>query len=336
MKRYFGLLEGISKEFNIQRGTGETEDSWKARIIYSYLGQMAYSSLFDIQEDLSPSSIVHFKTRITETLGCLIKMYPELTGIFSVDDNTLPEEIYQIFLKGGCLYHTPNRICPCLRKQAKYGQLVFSRGQALEEMKQISGLGAYVCKVNDEAGSSFADMWSLPKENPKEIWDKLVSESVFVDVKGELRLEYLRITPPFKYGYWYNVPDESGDVSLARVGMPGNFLYFLYRIRGSTMQISQLPRWQTDAYEYRNLAIGNLMNNHVLPATSYRIDGELATVWIGYLYPPAEMNLMKLYSWPTSYVDFPHDFRRVMDREVFLTFRQYFSGLGYDFVLREN
>ncbi len=68
MKQYTGLLRNIASELNISRGSTESEDSWKARVIYSVLGRMAYASLWDVTEDLQPVSIAHVKKRIHKLL----------------------------------------------------------------------------------------------------------------------------------------------------------------------------------------------------------------------------------------------------------------------------
>ena len=68
MKKYDSLLCRISDEMNILQGASESQDSWKARVIYSALGHMAIASLHDIQEDGSPVSITHFKRRVDKTL----------------------------------------------------------------------------------------------------------------------------------------------------------------------------------------------------------------------------------------------------------------------------
>ena len=85
MKKYFELLNTVAQEYNIIRGKNEDELSWKTRVVYSLLSQIGYASLFDLQEDLKPASIVHFKSKITDTLSSLIDMYPELRGQYTED-----------------------------------------------------------------------------------------------------------------------------------------------------------------------------------------------------------------------------------------------------------
>ena len=332
MNQYFGLMNTISKEFKIQKGLKESEKSWKARLIYSYLGQVAYSSLFDIQEDLSPASITHFKSRISDALSSILEMYPEFNGTFSLTDGTFRDEIYDIFLKTGCIYHEPYRLTPCVRKEATGKHMLFLRGYSLEEKRFLSGIGSYMFGTeNDCSGISLAEMFSLQTEPLDKFWKRLITHSKFVEVPADFSFEYLRTVPPFTAGYWVKNPDPSGDVSIARTGVPRDRIYYLYKVQDTNIHVSQLPVWQTEGYNYRSLAVGNLYTKKVLPKTVYQVDGELITLRIGYLFPPAEMNLIKLYSWPLSYIGFPHDFSRMMDRSVFEELRSFFESLGYGF-----
>lgn len=332
MNQYFDLLNTISKEFRIPKGVTETEKRWEARVLYSYLGQVAYSSLFDIQEDLNPASIIHFKSRISDSLSSMLDMYPELQGVYSSNDESLYDEIYDIFLKTGCIYHEPNRLTPCVRKISAGKHILFLRGNAVEDKRFLSGIGGYLLNTEDNvSGTSLAEMFSLQTEPLDELWKKVIAHSHFVEAHTELNLEYLRIAPPFNRGYWVDKPDSSGEISIARAGFPDGRIYYLYRIHGTSLHVCQLPGWQTEKFNYRSLAAGNLYTKKVLPESVYKVDGELVTLRIGYLFPPAEMNLIKLYSWPLSYIEFPHDFTRMMDREVFEELRYFFEQLGYGF-----
>ena len=62
MNKYNGLLSKVSRQYHISRGTQETENEWKTRIVYSICGMMAYACLWDDTEE--PISIVHLKRRI--------------------------------------------------------------------------------------------------------------------------------------------------------------------------------------------------------------------------------------------------------------------------------
>ena len=50
MKDCFSFIESILEEYGINRGEHESETQWKRRVIYSYIGQMGYASLFDLYE----------------------------------------------------------------------------------------------------------------------------------------------------------------------------------------------------------------------------------------------------------------------------------------------
>ena len=83
MKKYNGLLAEIAREFHIEQGEAESMERWKARIVYSLLGRMAYASLYDhleeneeLPEDQS-ISVAHFKRRISTLLDTYLRLYPE-------------------------------------------------------------------------------------------------------------------------------------------------------------------------------------------------------------------------------------------------------------------
>lgn len=333
MNRYFGLLSTIATAYNIKKGSQEDETAWKARVMYSLLGQTGYSALYDIQDDLAPVSITHFKRRMSSLLESLLSMYPEMQGFYRLDDDSLYTEIYTIYISTGYIYHEPNRLVPCVRKIARGDRCSFMRGQTIEEDKWVSGLGCYlpVGKLNETSYSEIEDMFQLQNEPLVEFWNRLLSEANFRELPSGINLQYLRVVPPYRSGYWSENPDNSGDVSLARSDNPGGRLYFLYRNNGKTAEISSLPSWLTEGYEYRKVAVACLASRGTLPSSTYSVAGDLVTLKIGYLFPPAELNLIKLFSWPTSYSDFPHDFTRIIDLDVFEEIRAHFDKLGYRF-----
>lgn len=89
MNKYHGLLEKIAGELHIECGEKESIENWKARIVYSLLGRMAYASLIDrLEEDEiavesnEPVSITHFKRRICTILDSYLELYPEIGVLF--------------------------------------------------------------------------------------------------------------------------------------------------------------------------------------------------------------------------------------------------------------
>lgn len=332
MKRYFGLLNSVAQEYNIQKGILENETSWMARIIYSLLGQTGYSSLWDVQDDLQPSSIIHFKGRIEKALSSLLCMYPEMSATFSGEHCRLSEEVYNIMTDAGCIYHAPNRVAASIREEATGKMCTFLRGQAIKEKRWLSGIGCYlpIAKGETLASKSVTKMFQLQEEPLLIAWKNTVS-GLSWQRSAELKLQYLRTAPPFKYGYWTDSPDLSGAVSLSRAGLPGNYLYYLYKTEGNDLLLSQLPGWLTDGNYYRSVSNACLADKGTLPPTTYHLDGSIVLVQIRYLFPPAELNLIKLYSWPTTYIDLPHDFNRIMSRAVFESIKEILEAIGYTF-----
>ena len=334
MNKYFRLLSKIAQEYNIQRGSQESESKWKARVVYSFLGQTGYASLFDKQENLEPASITHFKRRVQSTLEHLLAMYPELKGYFT-DAESLADEIYSILYSTGCIYHEQYRLSPCLRKRIQLGAHSFFRGQSLDEKKWISGLGCY--SVNREKTDvadnalSLLDMFMIPTRSLSETWEDIITSALFRPVESDIDLEFLRTVPPFKTGYWSNQAETTGQIALARTKTSGERMYYLYRMNRGKLNLSQLPAWMTEGYEYRRIAAACLYSRGTLPETEIQSDGAIASIKIGYLYPPAELNLLKLYSWPVVYSDFPRDFSRIIDIGILNEMRPIFETLGYSF-----
>lgn len=333
MKQYFGLLNTVAQEYNIPKGIQEPEIAWKARVIYSLLGQTGYSSLWDIQEDLQPASIVHFKNRIEDVLKSLLCMYPEMSSIFSGEHSKLSTEIYNLMSHTGYIYHKPNRIVAAIRKETIGTACVFLRGQAISEKRWLSGIGGYLPIAKTEAATSESvfRMFRLQEESLTSVWKNITSGLKWEKSTEELKLQYLRIAPPFKYGYWTDSPDLSGAISLARVGFAENYMYFLYMTEGRSQLLSQLPNWMMEGHGSRVVSNACLANRGTLPPTTYHIDGSIVSLYLGYLLPPAELNLIKLYSWPTTYIDLPHDFRRVMSLAVFEDLKEVLETIGYQF-----
>ena len=121
MKKYNGLLAEIAREFHIEQGKTESGERWKARIIYSLLGRMAYASLNDhleeneeLPEDQS-ISVTHFKRRISTLLDTYLHLYPEIRSTFPPESAELYGEIYDVYLKTSIIYTTqsPRDISAC-------------------------------------------------------------------------------------------------------------------------------------------------------------------------------------------------------------------------------
>jgi hypothetical protein len=331
MKKYCGLIGTIADEFHISKGAAEREESWKARVVYSLLGKMGYASLWDIQEDLQPASIIHFKKRIAKLTKSYLEMYPEIHQFYSDDTEELCNEIYHIFLSTGSVYHSPDRIVPAAECISEAGGVYFMRGVPLDREQYLSGIGSYFFDVGDTSSLQVKEMYQLQESTLTEQWEYLISHAKWRPIVVETKVEYHRTKPPFNYGYWVDIPDKTGEISLARTGSFGNWTYYLYKIENERLMGSQLPEWMVTEGNYRTVSNGYLSVKNVLPATIYHIDGKIAQVHINYLFPPAELNLVKLYSWPKSYAGLPHDFNRIFELPVFCAIKNVLESIGYQF-----
>lgn len=331
MNKYNNLLIQISDEYAIRRGKTEDQNKWKARLIYSLLGKMSLASLFDIDEE-DASSVIHMKRRIEKLLVSYREMYPELSRSLPVNPEELSNEIYDIYLHSGVIYHEPNRVLMAAKYEIVTEGICFTRGTEIEVKQNMSGLGTYRIADQTSQTGSLTDMFQLETEHLSEIWDYAVRRAVWREFNAETNVEYLRMVPPFNRGYWVDKPDTSGKESLLRTGFRGSQLYYLYRIDAGKILASQLPQWQVEEYNYRLLANACLFNEGVLPPSVVKYDDGIVYINFKYLPPPAELYLWKLYTWPETISSLPKDFNRICTRNVFDVIKKEMQTKGYGFI----
>ena len=330
MDKYNGLLSKVSRQYHILRGTQETEDEWKTRLVYSICGMMAYASLWDDAEE--PISIVHLKGRVRSILGSYKSLYPELSGTFPHISGELEEEIANQFLSAGVVYHRPNRIAPSKKREEHFEGILFQRGIALDNITCVSGIGFYSKRDGEAPSHNIKTMFGLEQENLQTLWQTTLSAASWEsNLLFEFGTEYLRLKPPFSRGYWVNEPDKTGTISILRTGMKGSQLYYLYRYVDAVLEVSPLPQWQVENYSYRALACACLSNYGTLPPIEYFEDGALVHIRMNYLLPPRELEFLKCYSWPEVCTSLPCNFRRKLSVEVFAAIKNILSDEGYEF-----
>lgn len=348
MNKYQGLLTTIANELHIECGEAEHNDNWKARIVYSLLGRMAYASLSDhleenevIPEESESVSITHFKQRIRVLLDSYLTLYPEISPLFETAKAELCNEIYDVYLKAGCIYHTPYEVLqssPCISKQ---GDLQFERGMPLDRQQCISGLGSYLPNGSSFDGvkvySSVQEMFGLQPDTLYDFWTDLLSHANWQPLHTNEDMEYLPYQPPLYR--WIATPQKNGVASVSRIGQPGrgNYLYYLYKMENGQMLGSQLPQWLTDdplygGSSYRAVSNACLAVSSSLPAIKYHIDGPIVKMRLQYLLPPAELYWVKLYSWPSSFYNVRSNFERVFSQPVFGAVNAILEQIGYQFV----
>ena len=330
MNKYNGLLSKVSQQYHILRGNQETEDEWKTRLVYSICGMMAYASLWDETEE--PISIVHLRRRIRSILGSYKSLYPELSGTLPQNSEEFEEEITNQFLSAGVVYHRPNRIVASKKHEEHFGGVLFQRGIALDNISCVSGIGFYSKQDGGTNLNNIKTMFGLEPENLQTLWHTTLSAASWeANPSFEFGTEYLRMKPPFSRRYWVNEPVKTDTISILRTGMKGFRLYYLYRYVNAALEVSPLPRWQVENYNYRTLACACLSNYGTLPPIEYVEDGALAHIRMNYLLPPRELEFLKCYSWPEICTSLPCNFRRKLSVEVFAAIKSILSDEGYEF-----
>ena len=331
MNKYNGLLSSVANKYQIHKGKQETENDWKTRLVYSICGMIAYASLWDDSEE-KPVSIVHLKRKVRSMLANYKSMYPELSDSLPYVSEELENEIAGQFLSTGLVYHRPNRIAPSMKHEEPFGDILFQRGIALDSISCVSGIGFYSKQYGAKLPDKIKAMFGLEHENLQTLWRITLSAASWKsNLSFEPNTEYLRLKPPFSQGYWVNKPDTTGTVSILRTGMKGSQLYYLYRYSGTTIEVSPLPQWQVESYNYRSLACACLSTYGTLPPMEYFEDGALVHIRMNYLLPPRELDFLKLYSWPEICTSLPCNFRRKLSIEVFTAIKNILSDQGYEF-----
>ena len=333
MTDYFNLLQSIANEYYITKGIHESEQSWLTRVVYSYLGQVGYASLWDVNDDMAPTSEVHFKRKIDQALDSMVRIFPELISEFPADRSEVGVEILDTYLATGCVYHEPWKLTAPVRKEAVDNSCRFYRGQALDEKKRISGLGCYT--LNDDSTPlerpRFSDLFLLQTNPLETVWQDTVASAQWSKALEGISYEYLRCCPPFTNSYWIQKPDLKHVTTLARIREESHILYYLCRIEDSEQLLSPLPAWMTDKENYRAISNGCLATLGNLPPTRVHFDGNIVYMHIDYLYPPDVLNAIRLYSWPDSYYNLPRKFHRIMSVPVFLDLQGILEPMGYRF-----
>ena len=331
MKKYSGLLLEAAQRYCIEKGTHETEDEWKTRLIYSICGMMAYASLWD-DSDEEPISLVHLKKKVRIMFSNYKAMYPEIARYLPSASEMLEDEIENQLIKAGVVYHCPNRVAPSMKREEAFGHILFQRGIAVDDISCVSGIGFYSREGKAANSDGLKAMFGLEQEKLQAVWSSALSAAAWeTGLLFEQHTEYLRLRPPFSQGYWVNKPDTSGIVSILRTGMNGPKLYYLYRYSGTAIEASPLPQWQVKEHNYRSLACARLFAYGTLPPIEYAEDGALVHIRMNYLLPPRELEFLKLYSWPETCMNLPSDFKRKLSAEVFMAIKDILSENGYEF-----
>lgn len=331
MNKYNCLLSRIASDLDIRKGDTEPEEYYKSRLIYSAVSRIGYSSLWDKLEEEVPVTIEHFKRRIETTLNSYLKMYPEVESLYPDHFDEISDNIYNTFLATGNVYHSPKRISPSANRQAFINGIEFLRGTSLSKKVSISGIGTL---AKNKAGNnilSVSEMFNLTPHSIIDYWKHYSEQANFTVLKSDDRFEFLKTKPFFGNGYWIEKPDINTGISLMRTSALGTRIYYFYKYNNNEVEASQIPYWLTEDMNYLYLSNGLLASKEVLPDIKYQIDGAISYLQIGYLLPPAEQNMIMLYSWPKTFLNVKSNFSRVIDTDVLKAIIGLLNQTGFSF-----
>lgn len=333
------LMDSIRLQLNIPHSSN---DDWICQTVYSVAGQMALASLWDRDEDSESVSIKHLKLRMRQIFDAYKSLFPHVRYTLPEDMTVLLEEIYQVYLHNGFMYHSADHVSPCIPCVASWNNLTLHRGFSPDTNLFMSGLGFYSLK-GMPSGESFANMFALQQQSFESYLEELLTNSEWESIVFPENTEFLLLDQPFSRGYWKREPDRDGRISLARYGEP-NKIFLFYHFDGERYWQKQIPMWRLQDFydnkptkldEYRRIAIALLMRYGTMPPIKVHMHGDLYEINLGYRLPPSEEFFYKLYSWPIRY-DFsasePQVFVRKMSKYVYPMFKHELETMGYCFV----
>lgn len=296
----------------------------------------------DHSEDSNSVSVQHFKNRIDQIFDAYEGIYPEIRFLLPEDRTCLIDEIYSIYLRNGFLYHSAYQISPAAPTTAAYGNLTLHRGSSPDSKLFMSGLGFYSTQKSTP-DRKVAKMFCLQEQAFEIYLEELLDHGEWEAIDWPDNTEFLRLDPPFKWGYWQQIPGRDGRISLARYGDP-NKIFVFYRYDNGVYQHKPIPEWRIRDYfsndtgsygEYRRIAIAFLKQYGTLPEIKAKESGNLMEIKVGYRLPPSEEEFFKLYSWPMRYnITFksPQVFTRKMAMQIYPMFKHELESIGYCFV----
>lgn len=115
--------------------------------------------------------------------------YPDLRSEMAASAEEYADEIYNILLAGGCIYHTPNRILPSFEKRISLKNIELQRGAAIGEKIFVSGIGTYLIKSGRQSIEDVFDMFQIPMINLAEYGNKLVRNAKWRAFETSIHME---------------------------------------------------------------------------------------------------------------------------------------------------
>jgi len=334
MKRYRMLLETIGSDLSIKQGNNEPIQQYQMRLIYSAVGRLMLASMYDHiepeqeQPNTESVSVVHLKKKGKDILSSYTRIYSEYAGSFDIE--RIIDYIYDVFSASGQMYHTAYYVSPATYRMAANNHVALYRGLSLNIPIHMSGLGVWNPINEPDSPESIRDMFCLSEQTLAEQWKTLLSTASWGAAELLDGMQFMN-THHFRHGYWTDQPEQNDQISVARIGMQGTEIYYLYRMDNDSLYLAQIPSWMTEEGGQYNFMNACLFSSERLPQIRVQLDGSIVYLKTDYILPPAENTLLQLYSWPASYTNIPDHFSRIMCGEVYQALKPVYETIGFQF-----
>ncbi len=300
-----GLLLTMSADMGIKRFSGETEDSFTYRVLFSALGKWCLRTADNISGD-NHGTTKHNQTIVLNNLiDKYTKIFPTTSDRFEDMSNqhiNFPVFIRRVYEEiGYLLTNKDNR-----NEIANFGRSIVMGGKALffglpKSDSTLNGLGVYT--VPTDYSVSAKDFLIRDNLTPKEYFNSRFDPIDYYD--RDIDLNELEFFNPLSR----NVPSRSWeqqpqtDCTLARKSELGPF-YRVMRISGELQFADEPVEPQSDgliSYEYRRLYFALKAHYEApLKATITRMDDEYSLIRVGGHLPNREYYYLLLLSWPVN------------------------------------
>lgn len=322
------IINEMSTQLNIRKGTNELESSWHQRVLYSSIGLNMLAATYDYDDD-SLFNSEYNKNSIS--MQHILKRGMQLSEVYNAigelkTEKDILENIRELYIKTGYMLHRNNRLTYPLTVYAKVEQVYLTRGQLPWTVTGMSGLGTYMKEMNIGTLKDLTDMFHIEKHDIKKWYHAFESGISWcnIDILPN-EVEYINITENTTIGYWVTNPPRKG-VTVCRDKRNGERVYKLLRIF-DTVESYTLPSWRVDNGEYLRIALALRIKADQTPVLTVKRDDKIAVLFFGYLLPPAEQNFVELYSWPTEKKS---RWERIVSIQLLPVFIDLFKRMGYD------
>ncbi len=249
------FIHTVSEQLDIKKGSKESLDSWKQRVLYSSIGVNMLAATYDYDDDSlfgnanNSISMQHILKR-----GKMIFGAYNALGEMKNGETNLPDHIRKLYIKTGYILHRSNRLTYPPTTQAEYNNIFFTRGQLPWTVTAMSGAGTYSRNEIAGANNTLADMFHLERKSIME-WYQAFERSISWRINDRLPddVEYINTFDSSSNSYWTTKLPGTG-IFLCRSKHNSEHVFKLLRIH-DVIESYTIPSWRVDKGEYFRIAL---------------------------------------------------------------------------------